>query len=55
MRSVGKLQAEIENARRKLDDAIRNGYNEEECYDLSVALDKLIERYIALEETIPMA
>ncbi len=45
-----KLRKEIEGVRRKLDDAVENGYNEEDCYSLSLELDQLIEIYIAKTE-----
>lgn len=45
-----KLLREIEAARRKLDDAIEEGYSEQMCYVLSLEMDRLIECYIACEE-----
>lgn len=52
-----KLQRDIESARKKLDAAIGKGYNEQICYSLSVELDRLIERYIAMKERegVPVA
>ncbi len=50
MRRIEKLQRDIEIARKKLDQAIGDGSDEALCYELSVELDRLIERYITLEE-----
>jgi hypothetical protein len=46
------LQQEIEDVRKKLDDAIVNDYDEDICYRLSVELDKLIEDYITIKEEV---
>lgn len=53
---MDKLRKEIEATRKKLDDAIKKGYNEQTCYKLSIELDRLIEIYIDVEERerIPM-
>ena len=45
-----RLRKEIEMVRRELDDAVENGYKEEDCYSLSLELDRLIEIYIAKKE-----
>ncbi len=53
-----KLKSSIEAARKKLEDAVGDDYQEQTCYSLSVELDKLIELYISLEEGakhVPMA
>lgn len=50
MKLLLELQNEIETARKRLDDAIGNGYDEDVCYGLSVELDELIEQYIMMEE-----
>ena len=44
-----ELQRKIEAARKKLDKAIGNGYDETLCYKLSVELDRLVELYITNE------
>lgn len=50
MKNYIKLQEEIEYARKKLDDAIGNGADQQIYYMLSIELDQLIEEYIQLEE-----
>ncbi len=50
MKGVEELRQEIEAARKKLDEAIGKGYNEQTCYSLSIELDELIERYIEMVE-----
>lgn len=45
-----KLQGEIEKAREQLNRAIEETADFEICYELSVNLDKLIERYIDMHE-----
>lgn len=47
----GQLKRNIELVRKKLDNAIGEGYNEETCYSLSVELDQLIEDYISMKES----
>ena len=44
------LRQEIEDARFRLDDALERANSIEECYELSLRLDKLIENYIELCE-----
>lgn len=44
------LQNEIEIVRKRLDNAVANGYNREACYSLSLELDRLIEVYIMKAE-----
>ena len=41
-----RLRRNIEVVREKLDDAVKEGYDEQTCYSLSVELDQLIETYI---------
>ena len=44
------LQEEIEQVRRQLNKAMEEMTDFETCYELSVSLDKLIERYIDVHE-----
>lgn len=44
------LQEEIEQVRRQLNKAMEEMTDFEACYQLSVSLDKLIERYIDVHE-----
>ena len=44
------LQVEIEQVRGQLNKAIEEMTDFETCYELSVSLDKLIERYIDVHE-----
>lgn len=55
MRHLWELQSEIEDARKRLNVAIEQRKNDEICYKLSVNLDKLIERYIDLQEQDSLA
>jgi len=48
----GQLKQEIELVRKKLDNAIGEGYNEQTCYQLSVELDQLVEDYISMNEKV---
>lgn len=41
-----RLRRNIEVVRERLDDAVKEGYDEQNCYSLSVELDQLIETYI---------
>lgn len=50
MKNFKELQDEIELARKRLDDAISNGTDQQTYYLLSIELDQLIEEYILLEE-----
>jgi len=40
------LQMEIERIREELDNAVLNGLDTSECYELSIKLDSLIEKYL---------
>ncbi len=48
--NMSKLQTEIEIARADLDYALEQGINIGDCYEKSVKLDLLIEKYIDLCE-----
>ena len=48
--NIDDLVTRIEIARRKLNKAVENGLEEENCHLLSRELDELIERYIDLKE-----
>lgn len=50
MRHMLELKREIETVRKKLDAAAKTEICGEDCYQLSVQLDKLIAEYMQLKE-----
>lgn len=48
------LEYAIEETRARLDHAIEQSWNIAECYEISLELDELLERYILLyQERVP--
>lgn len=43
-----RISREIEHARGRLDEALERAGSIEECYELSLELDYLIEKYLTL-------
>lgn len=43
-----KISREIEDARGRLDEALERAGSIEDCYELSLELDTLIEKYLTL-------
>ncbi len=50
MRHLLELQKEIEGVRKELDVAVQSGVAGQECYEISIRLDKLIADYMQLKE-----
>lgn len=46
MEHLLELQQEIEDARKRLDAAAKKDVRSQECYRISIQLDKLIEEYM---------